>query len=335
MNKDFYKTLGVAEDAPKDQIKKVYRQLAKKYHPDRNKGDASAEAKFKEVQEAYSVLSDGRKREEYDMVRKYGSYAGAGQAGFGADGMGGFDFSELLCRGSSGRGGRTFRFSSGGDLGDLEDLFGSFLGGHNAGAHRRAEPPSSGSGQAFSGSANSGAEEVFAGRRTGRTQRGQDLAATITIPFMESVTGAIKTLRAERRGKTIRVKIPAGIEDCGRIRARGQGQPGLYGGRSGDLIIEVRVMPDQYFKREGNDVHTSVEVSFIEAMKGCKREVRTLTRTVSLTIPPGTQPGTKLRLKGMGLEVGGATGDQYVEVKVTLPTTLTEKQKKLIEEWEK
>ena len=141
MNKDFYNILGVAEDAPKDQIKKVYRQLAKRYHPDRNKGDASAEAKFKEVQEAYSVLSDERKREEYDMMRKYGSYAGADQAGFGTDSMGGFDFSELLRRGSSGQGGRTFRFSSRGDLGDIEDLFGSFFGGRNTGAHRRAEPP--------------------------------------------------------------------------------------------------------------------------------------------------------------------------------------------------
>jgi len=326
MNKDFYKTLGVAEDASRDQIKKVYRQLAKKYHPDRNKGDKTAEAKFKEVQEAYSVLSDEKKREEYDLMRKYG-YAGAGQGGFGPESMNGFDFSELLRRGSSGRGGRTFRFSSGDDMDDLEDLFGSFFGSRNAGAHRRAEP--------LGGSASSGAEEVFTGRRSGRTQRGSDLATTITIPFMEAATGVIKSLHAHDSDKTIRVKIPAGIEDGGRIRLKGQGLPGLYGGRGGDLIIEVRVMPDQYFKREGNDIHTEVEVSFIDAIKGCKREVRTLTRTVSLTIPPGTQPGTKLRLKGMGLEVGGTTGDQYVEVKVTLPTTLTERQKRLIEEWEK
>jgi molecular chaperone DnaJ len=318
VNKDFYNILGVAEDASKDQIKKVYRQLAKKYHPDRNKGDKTAEAKFKEVQEAYSVLSDEKKREEYDMMRKYGD---AGQGGFGPNGASGFDFSEMFGRGGSGRGGRVFRFSTSQnpeDLGDIEDLFGSFFGGT-----RRAEP--------FSGSANSGAEEIFTGNRT---RRGPDLATTIAIPFMEAISSATKTLRAGRGGKTIRVKIPAGIEDGGRIRLKSQGQPGLYGGRSGDLIITVRVMPDQYFKREGNDIHTEVEVSFIEAIKGCKREVRTLTRTVSLTIPPGTQPGTKLRLKGMGLEVGGTTGDQYVEVKVTLPTTLTEKQKRLIEEWE-
>lgn len=313
MNKDFYKILGVAEDASKDQIKKVYRQLAKKYHPDRNKGDASAEAKFKEVQEAYSVLFDDKKREEYDMVRKYGTFAGAGQGGFNPESMNGFDFSELFRDRSTGRGGRVFRFSTSQnpeDLDGLDDLLGSLFG---------------------SGHSRSGAEDIFTGDRT---RRGPDTATTIAIPFMEAVAGVTKSLRMAGGTKTLRVKIPAGIEDGGRIRLNGQGQPGLYGGRSGDLIITVRVMPDQYFKREGNDIHTTVDVSFIEAIKGCKREVRTLARTVSLTIPPGTQPGTKLRLKGMGLEVGGQTGDQYVEVKVTLPTTLTDKQKRLIEEWE-
>ena len=320
MNKDFYNILGVAEDAPADRIKKAYRSLAKKHHPDRNKGDKTSEAKFKEVQEAYSVLSDPKQREEYDLMRKYGSYSGAGQQGFAQGDLNGFDFSDLLRGGS---GGRTFKFRTSGDqdgVEDLEELFSSFLGGSRKG--RRA------------GSFGSGAreeEDVFAGNRT---RRGADLATTITIPFMESVTGATKSLHAHDSNKTIRVKIPKGIDDGGRIRLHGQGMPGLYGGRSGDLIIMVRVMPDQYFKREGNDVHTSVELSFIEAIKGCRKEVRTLTKTVSLTIPPGTQPGTKMRLKGMGLEVGGVTGDQYVEVKVTLPTTLTEKQKRLIEEWE-
>jgi len=175
---------------------------------------------------------------------------------------------------------------------------------------------------------------MFAGHHGQRVRGGGDVVTTVTIPFMEAVTGATKTLRSHGGGRTIRVKIPAGIEDGGKVRLKGQGQPGLYGGRPGDLIITVRVMPDQYFKREGNDIHTSVEISFIDAIKGCKREVRTLTRMVSLTIPPGTQPGTKLRLKGMGLEVGGRTGDQYVEIKVTLPQTLTEKQKRLIEEWD-
>lgn len=316
MNKDFYNLLGVAEDAPADRIKKAYRSLAKKFHPDRNQGDTTAEAKFKEVQEAYSVLSDPKKREEYDLMRKYGSYTGAGQAGFGADGMTDFDLSDLLRGGSGGR--RVFRFSTSGDAGepeDLEDLFGSFFG---AQGRRRPGRPT-------------GAEEMFTGNRT---RRGADLATSIPVSFAEAVSGATKTLHAHGSDKTIRVKVPKGIDDGGRIRLKGQGMPGLYGGRSGDLIITVRVMPDQYFRREGNDVHTSVEISFIEAIKGCRKEVRSLTRTIALTIPPGTQPGTKLRLKGMGLEVGGVTGDQYVEVKVTLPTTLTEKQKKLVEEWE-
>jgi molecular chaperone DnaJ len=317
MNKDFYNILGVAEDAPSDRIKKAYRALAKKYHPDRNQGDTMAETKFKEVQEAYSVLSDPKQREEYDLMRKYGSQVGAGQAGFGAQGMNGFDFSDLL-RGGAG-GGRVFRFSTSGDSGegeDTEDLFSSIFGGSRRGRVRTSD----------------GAEEILSGNRT---RRGADLSTTITVPFMDAVTGVTKTLHAHDSNKTIRVTIPKGIDDGGRIRLKGQGLPGLYGGRDGDLIIMVRVMPDQYFKREGTDVHTSVEVSFIEAIKGCKKEVRTLTKTVALTIPPGTQPGTKLRLKGMGLEVGGVIGDQYVEVKVTLPTSLTEKQKRLVEEWEK
>ncbi len=315
MKKDFYNILGVPEDAPQDRIKKVYRSLAKKFHPDRNQGDTTAEAKFKEVQEAYSVLSDPKKREEYDMMRKYGNYTGASEAGFGADGMNGFDISDLFRGGANG--GRVFHFSTTGDTDgaeDMDELLGSLFGSRGrrrAGAHRSGE-------------------EIFAGNRT---RRGADLSTSVTIPFLESVTGVTKTLHAHDSNKTIRVAIPTGIDDGGRIRLKGQGLPGLYGGRDGDLIIMVRVMPDQYFKREGNDVHTSVEVSFIDAIKGCKREVRTLSRTVSLTIPPGTQPGTKLRLKGMGLEVGGVAGDQYVEVKVTLPTTLTEKQKKLVEEW--
>ncbi|MEW5796360.1 MAG: DnaJ C-terminal domain-containing protein [Candidatus Zixiibacteriota bacterium] len=319
MNKDFYKVLGVSEDASKEQIRKVYRQLAKKYHPDRNKGDKTAEAKFKELQEAYAVLSDDKQREQYDLMRKYGDFAGAGQSGYGPGGMGGFDFSELFRGGGEGSGSRVFRFGRPGNrqrAEDLGDLFESFFGGR---------------GEADDGEA---VEDILADRNTGRTQRGADVATTIAIPFMDSATGVTKSLRIAGGNKTIRVKIPAGIEDGGRIRLKGQGRPGLYGGRNGDLIITVRVMPDQYFRREGNDIHTTVEVSFIEAIKGCKREVRTLTRTVSLTIPPGTQPGTRLRLKGMGLDVGGQTGDQYVEVKVTLPTTLTEKQRRLIEEWE-
>ena len=320
MNKDFYKTLGVSEDAPVDEIKKVYRRLAKKYHPDRNKGDKDAEAKFKEVTEAYETLKDAKKREQYDTLRKYGAFAGHGpQAGPG--------FADFFANGG---GGRVFRFEGNtGEFGDIEEMLGSLFGGGRGGGFgrtRRGPEP-------FGGFGGRGAEEMFAGRGQ-RTQRGADVNTTVTVSFMESIKGVQKTLKSRGDGKKFKVRIPAGIEDGGKVRLRGQGQPGIYGGRNGDLIITVRVMADQQFKRVGNDIHTELEISFIEAIKGCKKAVKTLARTVNLTIPPGTQPGTKMRLKGMGLEVGGTTGDQYVEVKVLIPTTLTEKQKRLLDEWE-
>jgi molecular chaperone DnaJ len=162
MNKDFYNILGVAEDAPADRIKKAYRSLAKKFHPDRNKGDKTSEEKFKEVQEAYSVLSDPKQREEYDLMRKYGPATGAAQAGFGADGMSGVDLSDLLRGGS---GGRVFRFQTGGESGtadDIEDLLSSFLGGRKRG--RRAQSFATGAREE---------EDVFTGNRT---RRGADLA---------------------------------------------------------------------------------------------------------------------------------------------------------------
>ena len=313
MNKDFYKILGVAEDAEPAEIKRVYRRLAKKYHPDRNKGDPQAEAKFKEVSAAYETLSDTKKREEYDLMRRYGAFAGGPQGGFANAGgsdpfAGGFDFSKFMPGGQGGS--RTFRFSNLDDMGSLEDLLGSFAGGL------------------------SGAEDMFGGQRAQRTRRGRDVATTISIPFREAVYGVTKSLRPIGSGEKLRLRIPAGIEDGGKVRLRGQGQPGLYGGRNGDLIITVRVMPDKDFERKGNDIYSSVEISFIEAINGCKKQARTLTRVVSLTIPPGTQPGTKLRLKGMGLGVGGVSGDQYVEIEVTIPKTLTDKQKRLLDEWE-
>jgi DnaJ-class molecular chaperone len=166
-------------------------------------------------------------------------------------------------------------------------------------------------------------------------RKGNDLASEISISFMESVKGTTRMLSLGRGKSRLRVKIPAGIEDGGRIRLAGQGEPGLYGGPNGDILITVRVMPDQQFTRKGNDIYSSVEISFIEAISGCKKNVATLSKTVSLTIPPGTQPGTMLRLKGQGLSVSGVQGDQYVEVKVSIPKNLTEKQRKMLEEWEK
>jgi DnaJ-class molecular chaperone len=312
MARDYYDILGVSENASIDEIKKQFRKLAKKYHPDRNKGDKSAEDKFKEVSEAYDTLSDQKKRTEYDTYRKYGAFASGPQGAYAAgQGPSGFDFSNF----GGGEGRTTFHFSTHGDVGDMEgwdDILSSILG-------------------------RTGRSRFDFGGRTQQQvpRKGNDLTSEITITFLESVKGTTRMLSLGRGRSRLRVKIPAGIEDGGRIRLAGQGEPGLYGGLNGDILITVRVMPDQQFTRKGNDIYSSVEITFIEAMKGCRKNVSTLTKTVSLTIPPGTQPGTLMRLKGQGLSVNGVQGDQYVEVKVSIPKDLTEKQKKLLEEWER
>lgn len=311
-DKTFYDILGVKDDASKDEIKKAFRSLAKKYHPDRNKGNAESERRFKEISEAYETLSDEGKRNEYDMMRKYGAFgSGAHPGGFqqgGFPGGAGFDFGDLFGGGrGGGRSGRTRFTVNGQDMGGFEDIFSSLFGG----------------GSPFGGA-----------RQQSRTTRGADLQTSISISFMESVRGTKKTIQLHGGRKKLAVNIPAGTEDGGKIRLAGQGQPSPTGGPNGDLILTVRVMPDQTFRREGNDVYTTVEISFKEAALGCKKNVKTLSKTIALTIPPGTQPGAKLRLKGQGLSVGGNQGDQYVEVKVTVPTNLTDKQRRQLDEWE-
>ena len=312
MAKDYYDALGVKDNATQDDIKKAFRTLAKKYHPDRNKGDAAAEAKFKEISEAYDTLSDPKKKEQYDMMRKYGAFAGAGQ-GQGANpfgGPGGFDFSDFMNRGE---GFQTFRYGGFGDAGGFDDILSQLFGGR--------------------GGSPFGAQRGRRGRRA-QPMKGADIASTLTVTFMEAVKGTRRMIQLEGQKKKLSVKIPAGIENGGKIRLAGQGQPGPPGGQNGDLIITVRVMPDQQFTRKGNDVYSKVEVSFKEAILGTKKQVKTLTKTIMLTIPSGTQPGTSMRLKGQGLSVGGAQGDMFVEIHVMIPKTLTEEQKKLLEEWE-
>ena len=298
----FYDILGVKDDASKDEIKKAFRSMAKKYHPDRNKGDAESERRFKEISEAYETLSDEAKRNEYDMMRKYGAFGG-GQGGHpgGFPGGAGFDINDLF--GGQRGGNRRSRFTvNGQEMGGFEDIFSSLFGG---GARQQARP-----------------------------QKGADLQTSISISFIEAALGTKKTIQLHGVRKKLAVKIPAGIDDGGKIRLHGQGQPGPLGGPNGDLILTVRVMPDQTFRREGPDVYTTVEISFKEAALGCKKNVKTLTKTIALTIPPGTQPGTKMRLKGQGLAVGDKQGDQYVEIKVHIPDKLTDAQKKILEGWE-
>ncbi|UCG62288.1 MAG: DnaJ domain-containing protein [Candidatus Zixiibacteriota bacterium] len=308
MEQDYYKTLGVSENASPEEIKKAFRGLAKKYHPDKNKGDKEAERRFKEISAAYEVLSDAKKKAEYDTMRKYGAYAGGGRPG-------GFDpnqFSQFWERKGPNGGTFSFQMSSADGFDQFEDILSSLFGG------RGGSP-----------------ESIFENDlHRARPRKAQDLTAELPISFMESVNGATRTISVGNTGKKLKVKIPRGIDDGEKIRLAGQGQPGYNGQASGDLIITVKVMPDQNFERKGNDVYTSVSISFMDAIKGARVQVKTLTKKVSLTVPPGTQPGTSMRLKGQGLAVGGKQGDLYVTINIEIPKNLTDKQRKLLDEWE-
>lgn len=308
MGKDYYASLGVKEDASAEEIKKTFRSLAKKYHPDRNKGDAAAEAKFKELSEAYETLSDPKKREEYDMLRRYGGQPGQGGPNpFAGGGAQEFDFGSFFGQGGPRQGGFTFRTSGGFDESiDLNEILGQFFGGGSPFGQARQQRP--------------------------RVQKGADLHADVTVTFDEMVKGSRRRLNLSD-GRKIDVKIPAGIEHGKKLRLSGQGQQGLYGGRNGDLIITVKVMPDQNFERKGNDVYTTATISFKDAILGAKVNVKTLTKSVTLSVPAGTQPGAKMRLKGQGLAVGGKQGDLFVEIKVEIPKDISDKQRKLLEEW--
>jgi molecular chaperone DnaJ len=318
LGKDYYQILGVSEAASPDEIKKQFRKLAMKYHPDRNHGDKAAEDKFKGISEAYDTLSDPKKKQEYDTMRKYGAFAGAGASGgSGGFGGGGFDFSQLFRQGGGPGGGfQTFRSSGMDGLNGFEDILNSFFGGGQGGF-------------SFSRGGRPGARQ---GRR--RAQRAPNVEASLVVNFMESVRGTRRELVIQPTGKKLKVRIPAGIENGGKIRLKGQGQPDPFSGQFSDLIITVKVMPDQNFERKGNDVYTKVKVSFKDAILGTKVQVKTLTKTISLNLKPGTQPGALMRLKGQGLSVGDKHGDCYVRIEVELPETITDEQRKMLEGWE-
>ncbi|MDZ4723988.1 MAG: DnaJ C-terminal domain-containing protein [candidate division Zixibacteria bacterium] len=302
MTTDFYKVLGVSENATADEIKKQFRKLAKKHHPDRNKGAKQSEAKFKELSEAYETLSDDTKRKEYDMMRRYGAHEDSGGRQPGQ----GFDYSRT----NTTRGGRSTANVDGFEgFDNVDDILSSLFGGRS----------------------RTGFEE--SARRRQSRAKGADSSATISVTFTEAALGAKKYIQI-MGGRKLAVNIPTGIEDGSKIRLAGQGAPDIFGGEHGDLIITVQIMPDPLFDRKGNDIYTHTEISLKEALLGTKKNIKTLTNTVTLNIPSGTQPGAQLRLKGQGLTVGGAQGDLYVEIRVSLPRTLSEKQKKMLEEWE-
>jgi molecular chaperone DnaJ len=370
--KDYYAVLGVSPTATADEIKKTYRKLAKKYHPDTNKSEPKAADRFKEISEAYQVLGDAEKRKQYDQMRQLGAFDGFGG---GAGARTGRSGAGARAGGSSGsyRGGINVE-----DLGDLGgfggigDLFGSMFGGGNA--------------------------------RTDRTQgpeRGQDVETTLEVPFRTAALGGAIPVQLEvteecptchgsggapgakmqtcpechgrgtvsfgqggfavnrpcpnclgrgqvptqkcptcngagdvRVRKTIQIQIPAGADDGSRIRLRGQGGKGANGGPPGDIIVNLHVQPDRFFKRDGLDLIAPVKINIAQATLGSKVSVKTLGgKKVAIRIPPGTSSGKRFRVRGHGIARDAAQGDLIVEADVVVPEKLTDEQEKAMREF--
>ncbi|WP_029288435.1 DnaJ C-terminal domain-containing protein [Cellulomonas sp. HZM] len=291
IEKDFYKVLGVAKDADAATIKKAYRKLARTKHPDHNPGDAKAEAEFKEIGEAYAVLSDAEQRSQYDQLRAMTGGARF-QAGGRGGGAGGFeDMFSSMFGGGAGQGGRVRYSTGGGGQANLEDLLGGMFGGGGGGFQRGP-------------------------------QRGVDLTASVTLPFRDVTAGSTVSLSVE--GRTVNARIPAGVRDGQKIRLRGKGRPGERGAEPGDLVVTVHVTPHPVFSADGENLRVTVPVAFDEAALGATVEVPTLDGgTVKVKVPEGTPSGRVLRVKGRGIAGPKSTGDLLVTVQVVVPQRLT------------
>jgi molecular chaperone DnaJ len=295
LEKDFYQILGVSKDVGDAELKKTYRKLARKYHPDSNPGDAKAEAKFKEISEAFSVLSDKEQRAEYDQIRAMG----AGSARFTAGGAGGQGFEDIfggMFGGPGGPGGRQYTFQQGGG-GGYEDIFNMFGGGAR---QPRGPVP------------------------------GRDINASTTLDFETAVRGDTVTLQAPTG--QVKVKIPAGVGDGQKIKVRGKGEPSPDGGKPGDIILTVHVRKHPVFERDGQNLRLTLPVTFSEAALGATVEVPTLGgNPVKLKIQPGTPSGRVLRVKGRGVHSSKGTGDLLAEVQVAVPSHLSDEAKQALE----
>jgi len=357
-DKDLYETLGVRKGAQKSEIKKAYRTLARKYHPDLNPGDKEAEKRFKEINEAYEILSDDKKREQYDRfgMAAFGQGEAAGGPGFG--GFQGFDF---------GAGG----FGAGG--GGFEDILSSFFGGRMGGAARPGARTARG--QDLIMEMNISLEEAAAGvtrpityrrdaqctvcsgtgaeggklsvcptcRGSGQIQTSQGIFRQIqTCPTCRGAgkKAAKPCATCGGRGsrettETIKVKIPAGVDNGSRVRLSGRGGAGVRGGSPGDLLIAITVRSHPVFRREGLDLHVDVPVTMAEAALGARIEVPTIDGRAQVTLPAGTDSGKKLRLKGKGIHSGTShRGDQYIHIKVVVPRSLTKEQREVLSKLE-
>lgn len=311
MSEDYYKVLGVSRGATADEIQKSYRKLAKKHHPDLNPDDKAAQKKFKEVQQAYDVLSDEKKRKLYDQFGpEYENVAKGGGPQWSSQvppGYQDFDFSQAFGGGGAGGGGQVPP--------DLEELLRQFTGGGGGGSFEFGGAPP---------------------RRRGRKQAAQpgaDVQHEVEIPFRTAITGGEVSLRIHRGNKaeTLTVKIPAGIDDGKTIRLRGQGEPSPNGGPPGDLLVTVHSTSHPHFRRDGLDLIVKVPVTLAEAALGAKVDVPTPHGEITLKVPPGTSSGTRLRAKGQGIKKGDShTGDLYAEIQIEIPKQIDDQSADLI-----
>jgi len=281
---DLYGVLGVPEDAGADDIKKAYRSLAKRLHPDANPGDKKAEEKFKELGQAYEILSDPEKRRRYDALRRAPSFNGRTRPEAGPGSAEGFDWQGA---------------------GSIDDLFSMFFG---------------------QGRSPGGVFEVHSGFGGMDQEPGGDLDSEVWVSFEDAALGRAVTVHLEGRPQPLRLNLPPGAESGLRLRLAGQGAARRRG-RRGDLFLTLKVKPSERFTRQGLDITGKVTVNLVQAMLGSQATAPTLRGDVRVRVPASTQPGTRLRLAGQGIEMDGRKGDHYVEIDVQLPQDLSDEEK--------
>lgn len=312
-DRDYYAVLGVSKDADEKEIRKAYRKLARKWHPDQNDGDPKAEAKFKEIGEAFAVLDDKEQRQKYDAMRQMA----AGGHRFAPGGSGG-GFEDMF-GGMYGGGGPNIQFSSGGG-GGFEDLLSGLFGGGGS--------PFGGGASQFGG-AQGGFPGGF-GQSRPQPQKGADLATSTKITFKQAYLG--ETLTFNLDGRPMKVRIPAGVRDGQKIKLAGKGQPGINGGPPGDLVVKVTVDKNPVFSMDGDRLRVKLPISYPEAALGAQVDVPLPDGSkVGVRVPPGTSSGAVLRLKGKGVKKGRSQGDVLVDLQIATPKKLSDAEREAVE----
>ena len=350
--RDYYEVLGVSRDASTDEIKKAYRKLARKYHPDVNQNDKNAEEKFKELKDAFDVLSDSSRREQYDRFGHTDErFDAGGTGGFGQGGFSGFggidDIFDTFFGGGGMRSSRPTGPQRGSDLRyDMEITLENAAFGlettitiprveqcekcHGSGAKPGTQP------EKCTQCGGTGQQQTVRNSAFGRfvSVKPCDACGGDGVIIKESCPNCRGTGRLQKERK-IEVKIPAGVDTGNRLRVSGEGEAGMRGGPPGDLYVVVIIRPHKVFKREGNDIIIDMPISITQASLGTEMEVPTLDGKAKIKIPEGTQPGTSFRLRGKGIPHlrGYGHGDQHVRITVTVPRKLSAKQKELLREY--